>query len=91
MNYNLLNEFNDYIKAYDGTNADRDARKQERQEYQNQIQDDNALMKINPKPSQRRTQCTVHIDKLIASGVEYSVKPIRIELQSTPRKRNKKK
>ena len=48
-------------------------------------------MKINPKPSQRRTQCTVHIDKLIASGVEYSVKPIRIELQSTPRKRNKKK
>tara|TARA_B100000401_G_scaffold16078_1_gene9883 strand:- start:71 stop:667 length:597 start_codon:yes stop_codon:yes gene_type:complete len=87
MNYNLLNEFNDYIRAYDGTNADRDARKQERQEYQNQIQDQNALMKINPKLSgkQRRTQCTVHIDKLIASGVEYSARPIRITIDSKAR------
>ena len=89
MNYNLLNEFNEYIRGYEKSEVE--ARKQERQEYQNQIQDKDALMKINPKPSQRRTQCTVHIDKLIASGVEYSVKPIRIELQSTPRKRNKKK
>ena len=89
MNYDLLNEFNEYIRGYEKSEVE--ARKQERQEYQNQIQDKDALMKINPKPSQRRTQCTVHIDKLIASGVEYSVKPIRIELQSTPRKRNKKK
>ena len=88
MNYDLLNEFNEYIRGYNGK-EDRDARKQEREEYKNQIQDKNALMKINPKPSQRRTQCTVHIDKLMASGVEYSVKPIRIELPSKPRKFNK--
>ncbi len=88
MNYDLLNEFNEYIRGYNGK-EDRDARKQERQEYQNQIQDDNALMKINPKPSQRRTQCTVHIDKLIASGVEYSMTPIRIVVDSKPRKFNK--
>ena len=55
--------------------------------------DDNALMKPRPKvdSSQARVQCAVHIDKLLKSGVEYSVSPIRIELQSTPRKRNKKK
>mgnify|MGYP001208330226 CR=1 FL=1 len=91
MNYDLINEFNEYIKSYDGTNADRDARKQERQEYQNKIQDQNALMKINPKMTHKslRTQCTVHIDKLIATGVEYSVKPIRIVTDSKPRTFNK--
>ena len=88
MNYDLLNEFNEYIRGYNGR-EDRDARKQERQEYQKQIQDKNALMKINPKPSQRRTQCTVHIDKLIASGVEYSARPIRITIDSKPRTFNK--
>ncbi len=88
MNYDLLNEFNEYIRGYKGK-EDRKAREQERKEYQKQIQDKNALMKINPKPSQHRTQCTVHIDKLIASGVEYSARPIRIELQSKPRTFNK--
>ena len=88
MNYDLLNEFNEYIRGYKGK-EDRKAREQERKEYQKQIQDKNALMKINPKPSQHRTQCTVHIDKLIASGVEYSVKPIRILIDSKPRTFNK--
>ena len=88
MNYDLLNEFNEYIRGYKGK-EDRKAREQERKEYQKQIQDKNALMKINPKPSQHRTQCTVHIDKLIASGVEYIARPIRIELQSKPRTFNK--
>ena len=91
MNYDLLKQFDDYIRAYDGTNADRDARKQEREEYQNKIQDPNALMKINPKLSgkQRRTQCTVHIDKLIAAGVKYTKKDINYTVVSAPRKFNK--
>ena len=84
MNYDLLNEFNEYIRGYKGK-EDRKAREQERKEYQKQIQDKNALMKINPKPSQHRTQCTVHIDKLIASGVEYSARPIRITIDSKAR------
>ena len=88
MNYDLLNEFNEYIRGYKGK-EDRKAREQERKEYQKQIQDKNALMKINPKPSQHRTQCTVHIDKLIASGVEYSARPIRITIDSKPRTFNK--
>ncbi len=90
MNYDLLKQFDDYIRAYDGTNADRDARKQEREEYQNKIQDPNALMKINPKLSgkQRRTQCTVHIDKLIAAGVKYTKKDINYTVVSAPRKFN---
>ena len=90
MNYDLLKQFDDYIRAYDGTNADRDARKQEREEYQNKIQDPNALMKINPKLSgkQRRTQCTVHIDKLIAAGVKYTTKDINYTVVSAPRKFN---
>ena len=55
--------------------------------------DDNAIMQPRPKvnKAQARVQCAVTIDKLVNSGVEYSVSPIRIELTSTPRKRNKKK
>jgi len=91
MNFNLLKEFDDYIRSYNGTKEDRDSRKKEREEYKKQIQDPNALMKINPKLSgkQRRTQCTLHIDKLIESGIEYEARPIRITVSSKSRTFNK--
>ena len=49
-------------------------------------------MSIHPKvdsKKQRRVQCSFNIDKLVESGVEYSVRPIRITVESKTRTFNK--
>ena len=53
--------------------------------------DDNTIMKPRPKvnKAQARVQCAVTIDNLVNSGVEYSVTPIRIVVDSKPRTFNK--
>ena len=47
---------------------------------------------INPKvdsKKQRRVQCSLKLDELKASGVEYEAKPIRITIESKKRTFNK--
>jgi hypothetical protein len=50
------------------------------------------LFVINPKvdsAKQRRVQCSLHIDKLIAAGIEYTKKDINYTVKSKRRKFNK--
>ena len=60
--------------------------------FQKEVQCKSALFKINPKvdsKKQRRVQCSLHIDKLIAAGVKYTTKTIDYVVESGPRKFNK--
>ena len=88
MNYEKLREFDSYIKSIPaGLNGQQET-KIERQVLKNIVEDSNALMSIHPKvdsKKQRRVQCSFKIDKLIESGVEYEVKPIRLTVASKTR------
>ena len=92
MNYEKLREFDSYIKSIPaGLNGQQET-KIERQVLKNIVEDSNALMSIHPKvdsKKQRRVQCSFKIDKLIESGVEYEVKPIRLTVASKTRTFNK--
>jgi hypothetical protein len=60
--------------------------------WKSEVADDNALFVINPKvdsKKQRRVQCSLHIDKLIAAGIEYTKKDINYIVKSKRRKFNK--
>ena len=60
--------------------------------WKNGVADDDALFVINPKvdsKKQRRVQCSLHIDKLIAAGIEYTKKDIQYIVKSKRRKFNK--
>ena len=60
--------------------------------WKSEVADDNALFVINPKvdsAKQRRVQCSLHIDKLIAAGIEYTKKDINYTVKSKRRKFNK--
>mgnify|MGYP003136564164 CR=1 FL=1 len=92
MTKKSVKEFDKYVKAYSGDNKDRDARKEEREDYKNSISDKNALMTIHPKLSgkQLRVQCSFKIDEMIAAGVEYMKKDnMNIVIKNSP-PRNKK-
>lgn len=54
--------------------------------------DFNGLMRPNPKvdSSQTRVQCSMHLDRLLESGIEYTKTDIDMTIESKPRKRNKK-
>ena len=57
------------------------------------VSDDNALFVINPKvdsKKQRRVQCSLHIDKLIAAGINYKKRSIDYTVVSGRRKFKKK-
>ena len=49
-------------------------------------------MRPNPKvdSSQTRVQCSMHLDRLLESGIEYTKTDIDMTIESKPRKRNKK-
>ena len=92
MSYEKLREFNDYIKSIPEGRTAQQNTKVERQLLKTITEDANAQMKIHPKvdsKKQRRVQCSFKIDKLIESGVEYEVKPIRLTVASKTRTFNK--
>ena len=92
MTYEKLREFDSYIKSIPAGLEGQQETKVERQVLKNIVEDSNALMSIHPKvdsKKQRRVQCSFNIDKLVESGVEYSVRPIRITVESKTRTFNK--
>ena len=92
MKYELVEEYDTFIKSIPHGKEGRDSTKKERTQRKNNISCKNALMVIHPKvdsKKQRRVQCSFKIDQMISSGVEYESKPIRIEVESKPRKFNK--
>ena len=92
MNIQEVREFVDYVKSIPPGKEAQLSTKSQRQTLQEQAQDSNALFKLNPKvdsKNQRRVQCSLHIDKLIAAGVKYTKKDINYTVVSGPRKFNK--
>ena len=92
MSYEKLREFNEYIKSIPEGRTAQQETKVERQVLKTITEDADAQMKIHPKvdsKKQRRVQCSVNIDRLIRSGVEYEARPIRLTVDSKTRTFNK--
>ena len=87
-----LNEYVDKVKAVEyGKEAQTEYQKVA-EVWKQGVADDNALFVINPKvdsKKQRRVQCSLHIDKLIASGIDYDSRSIDYTVVSGRRKFNK--
>mgnify|MGYP001432306439 FL=1 len=92
MKYELVEEFNKFVKSIPAGREAQQATKGERTRIKNNISCKDALMVIHPKvdsKSQRRVQCSFKIDQMISSGVEYTKKDINIVIKSSARKFNK--
>jgi hypothetical protein len=92
MDIQEVREFVDYVKSIPAGKEAQLSTKSHRQMLQENAQDSGALFKLNPKvdsKNQRRVQCSLHIDKLISSGVKYTKKDIKYTIVSAPRKFNK--
>lgn len=92
MVYEEVEAFVNYVKSIPHGKDGQQNTLQERKEWQKKVQCNDALFIINPKvdsKNQRRVQCSLKIDELIASGVEYTTKPLNITIQSSRRTFNK--
>jgi hypothetical protein len=92
MKYDNVEAFVNYVKSIPAGKEAQQSTKSARNLFQEEVQCKSALFKINPKvdsKNQRRVQCSLHIDKLIAAGVKYTTKTIDYTVVSGPRKFNK--
>ena len=92
MKYELVEEFNKFVKSIPAGREAQQATKGERTRIKNNISCKDALMVIHPKvdsKKQRRVQCSFKINEMIAAGVEYTKTPINIVIKSSERTFNK--
>ena len=92
MKYENVEAFVNYVKSIPAGKEAQQSTKSTRKLFQEEVQCKSALFKINPKvdsKKQRRVQCSLHIDKLIAAGVKYTTKTIDYAVVSGPRQFNK--
>lgn len=89
MKYELMEQYVNKIKSIEeGKKAQKEYQLVKTQ-WKSEVECNKALFKINPKvdsKNQRRVQCSIHLDKLISSGIQYSVKTINFVVESGPRK-----
>jgi hypothetical protein len=91
-NVEKLNEYVSKVKSIDKGAEGQRQYQLVAESWKSEVTDDNALFVINPKvdsKKQRRVQCSLHIDKLIAAGIEYTKKDINYTVKSKRRKFNK--
>ena len=92
MDYQLVESFVDFVKGIpEGPKAQKDT-KFVRDNFQQSVSCNEALFSINPKvdsKKQRRVQCSLKLDELIASGVQYTKEDLNLTIQSSRRKFNK--
>ena len=96
MSIEKINEYVTKIKSVDYKNRAEvlGYRKQKKIVWLNELAwDKNALIQPRPKvdSTQARVQCSIHIDKLINSGIKFQKKEINILIESGPRIRKSKK
>ena len=92
MDFQRVEFFVNYVKSIPQGAKARDDSKLVRDNLQESVSCDKALYTINPKvdsKKQRRVQCSLKLDELIASGVEYEKKDISLILESKKRTFNK--
>ena len=87
-----LNEYVDKVKAVEHGKEAQTEYQQVAEVWKQGVADDNALFVINPKvdsKKQRRVQCSVPLDKLLASGIQYEKTTLNLTINSSRRKFNK--
>jgi hypothetical protein len=92
MNYELVEQYVNKIKSVPKGKDGQTAYQSVAESWKSEVESKTALFKINPKvdsKNQRRVQCSTSIDKLINSGVKYTIKTIDLVLESGPRTFNK--
>ena len=93
MKYNDVEAFVNYVKSIPAGKEAQQSTKSVRKTFQEEVQCKKALFKINPKvdsKKQRRVQCSLHIDKLIAAGIKHEKRSIQYDVESAPRQFKKK-
>jgi len=91
MKYGDVEAFVNYVKSIPAGKEAQQNTKSIRNTLQESVQCKKALFKINPKvdsKNQRRVQCSLHIDKLIAAGIKYKENSIKYTVVSGRRKFN---
>ena len=96
MSIEQINEYANKIKGVDHKNPDARHKyyTEQKKPWKNELAwDKNALMQPNPKVDSgaARVQCSVNINKLINSGIEFQEKEINILMEFGPRIRKYKK
>ena len=89
MDYQKVEQFVDFVKNIPHGKEAQLSTKPERNKLQEQVQCKEALFSFNPKvdsKKQRRVQCSLKLDQLIAAGVEYTTKELNITIESGRRK-----
>ena len=93
MKYDDVEAFVNYVKSIPAGKEAQQSTKAVRKQFQEEVQCKSALFKINPKvdsKNQRRVQCSLHIDKLISSGIKHEKRSISYSVESAPRQFKKK-
>ena len=86
-----LNEYVNKVKSVKHGKESQEKYQKVAESWKLEVTDDNALFVINPKidsKKQRRVQCSLHIDKLIAAGIKYKENSIEYTVVSGRRKFN---
>lgn len=92
MDFQRVESFVNYVKNIPEGAKARDETKIVRDNLQESTSCNRALFTINPKvdsKKQRRVQCSLKIDELIESGIEYEKKDLSLILESPKRTFNK--
>ena len=92
MKYQLVEEYDTFIKSIPAGREAQQSTKEERTIRKDKISCKDALMVIHPKvdsKNQRRVQCSFKIDEMIAAGIEYTKMPMNIAIKSNKRTFNK--
>ena len=92
MDLQRVELFVNYVKSIPEGARARDDSKIVRDSLQESASCDKALYSINPKvdsKKQRRVQCSLKLDELKASGVEYEKKDLNLIIESKKRTFNK--
>lgn len=92
MSITQVGSFVDYVKSIPAGREAQQQTKLIREELKQEVSSDTALFVINPKvdsKKQRRVQCSIKLDKLLASGVKYTQRPLSLTISSSRREFNK--
>ena len=88
-----IDAFVSYIKSITKSKEAQQETKLARKVFKEEIEDKSALYVINPKvdsKKQRRVQCSLKIDELIAAGIKYEQRSVDYQYLSGRRKFKKK-
>jgi len=88
-----IEQYVDKIKSIKhGREAQKYYQKFDKKPWKSEVQSKTSFFVINPKvggDDKRRVQCSTHLSKLIASGIEYTKENINFIIESKPRELNK--